>query len=162
MDDASIVSMTWDSQAQACVPNPAAGLPQWENEQQLLENVEVNGSDPTAVLVHKFIAAARQLRPSIATRNLMHLYTDDNYRTLLVEAVRKGRLAGRDAALADWGKIFDDFIDQLIVVGVNALDDPAALMVGTTATAVQAFGRNPFAESSPSTHHQLNDWIKKA
>jgi hypothetical protein len=159
--DYATVSVDWDRANQTCVARPAATLSEFAADQPLDSSL-VDRDDKVAVLLHNFVVAARQIDRSLATRNLMGLYRDDSYRALALEGAHLGYQRGRDATLGDWKVIFDDFLDQLLVVTANTLDDPGAFIVGFGATAVQRFGDDPFAASDPGAHAQLNDWIRRA
>jgi hypothetical protein len=156
------VTVDWDDAKHTCVPRPAAGLGQFEDPRRLLEEIRIDSDDTIAVLLHKFVAAALSIDSSLATRNLARLYRNDDYRALALKAAHLGYDKGRDAALVEWGGIFDEFIDQLLVVTANSLDDPSGLIVGTTATAIQLYGKDPLAKTAPAEHRQLNDWIRRA
>jgi hypothetical protein len=155
------VSVEWDRANQTCVARPAATLSDFAADQPLDSSL-VDAEDAVAVLLYNFVVAARQIDRSLVTRNLMGLYRDDSYRALALEGAHLGYKRGREATLADWKVIFDDFIDQLLVVTANTLDDPGAFIVGFGATAVQRFGDDPFAASDPGAHAQLNAWIRRA
>jgi hypothetical protein len=113
-------------------------------------------------LLRNFVVTALTTRPSLATRNLVRLFADQDYRGIAIGEAGKGYNAGRDDALERWKSVFDDAIDQLLIVGANALDDPGAFIVGVSSTAIQLGGQNPLADSSPATHRQLNEWISEA
>jgi len=159
--DYATVSVEWDSVNKICVARPASALAEFGSEPRLDDSL-VDGDDKVAVLLHKFIIAAGEIDRSLATRNLARLYRDDSYRALAVEGAHLGYKQGREATLADWKGILDDFIDQLLVVTANMLDDPAAFIVGTGATAIQRYADDPFAASDPGSHAQLNEWIRRA
>jgi hypothetical protein len=158
--DYSTVSVEWDRAKQTCVASPVRELMDFASEPTIDESM-VDRGDHLAVLLHNFVLVAAQLERSLATRNLVRLYRDDSYRARAVAGVHLGYQKGRDVTLADWKVIFDDFIDQLLVVTANTLDDPGALVVGTGGTAIQLLGNNPFATLDPRAHEQLNAWIRR-
>ena len=134
------VAVEWDQAKQTCVPRPATSVGRFEDPRRLLEDVRVDDDDRVAVLLHKFVAAALSVESSLTTLNLARLYRDDDYRSLALKAAHLGYDKGRDAALTEWGGIFDEFLDQLLVVTANSLEDPSALIVGTAATAARGSG----------------------
>jgi hypothetical protein len=159
--DYATVSVEWDRTKQTCVARPAATLSDFAADQPLDSSL-VDEDDEVAVLLHNFVIAARQIERSLTTRNLLGLYRDDSYRALALEGAHLGYRAGREAALAEWKVIFDDFIDQVLLATVNTLEDPRPVIIGFGATAIQGLGDDPFAASDPGTHRQLNDWIQRA
>ncbi|MBL8540878.1 MAG: hypothetical protein JNK68_10955 [Betaproteobacteria bacterium] len=154
-------AVEWDEAKQTCVPRPATGLGRFEDPRRLLEDIRVDDDDRIAVLLHKFVGAALTIESSLTTLNLVRLYCNDDYRALALKAAHLGIDRGHDAALAEWGGIFDEFIDQLLVVTANSLEDPGAIIVGTAATAIQLYGNDPLAKAA-AEHRQLNDWIRRA
>src|SRR5216683_915728 len=140
MADPTTTVVNWDSAKHQCVANPATGLRPFEElqAQQDFERVEVDRGDAYGLLAKKFVAAAAQIQKSLASQNLVRLYLNQAYRTILCGALKDGYEAGRGDAMLGWRSVFDDFIDQMIVAGTNAIEEPAALVVGVGATAVEA------------------------
>jgi hypothetical protein len=158
--DFATMSVEWDRSNLTCVARPAEGLTEFATEE--IDDSLVDRDVNVAVLLHNFVIAAKQIDRSLASRNLAHLYRDDSYRDLALKGAQLGYKQGREATLADWKAIFDEFIDQLLVVTANTLDDPAPFIVGLAGTAIQRYGEDPFAATAPAAHAALNEWIRRA